>query len=116
MRGACLLMALLLVAPAQAENTGQEVDYLINFVANSGCTFYRNNSAHDSVDAAEHLRSKYKQGRLWVNSTQQFIDRIASGSSISGKPYHVECPGKEQSSADWLEQALEQYRGSLAAE
>jgi hypothetical protein len=116
MRGASLLLALLLAGPAIADSTRQEVDYLINFVASSECTFFRNNSAHDSVAAAAHLRRKYEQGLRWINSAEQFIDRIASGSSISGRAYHVDCAGREQSSADWLTRALAQYRESITAE
>ena len=110
------LLLLLLTAAAAATPTEQEVDYLIKFVADSGCAFYRNNSAHDSVAAAEHLRNKYRQGKRWVISGDRFIDRIASGSTLSGKPYHVVCEGVEMTSANWLRGALEQHREAMRSQ
>ena len=104
------LLPLLFAAGLSAAPVDREVDYLIGFVADSGCAFYRNDSLHDSVSAADHLRHKYKRGKRWVDSAELFIDRIASGSSLSGKPYHVNCEGVEMTSADWLHQALDQHR------
>jgi hypothetical protein len=83
-------------------------------VANSGCDFFRNNSLHDPVSAADHLRYKYRHGKRWVKTAEQFIDRIASGSSISGKPYHVNCNGVESDSGEWLHQALARHRAETA--
>jgi hypothetical protein len=113
-----LLLALALALPgsviagAEAE---QEVDYLLEFVANSGCTFVRNGDDHDSVDAADHLRLKYSRGKRYVGSAEQFIDRLATESSWSGDPYTVICDGKTQTSAQWLHLALAEYRQRLAA-
>jgi hypothetical protein len=114
MRSVALLL-LLLSTGSGAAPAEQEVDYLISFVADSGCDFYRNNSLHDSVSAADHLRTKYRNGRRWVNSAEQFIDRIATGSSITGRPYRVNCEGAEMSSGDWLHQALARHRADMAS-
>ena len=105
-----IALLLLLATAAVAAPVDQEIDYLLNFVAGSGCTFLRNNSAHDSADAADHLRNKYATGKRWVSSAEQFIDRIATGSSISGKPYRVSCDEIETNTGAWLHQALEQHR------
>jgi hypothetical protein len=113
-----LLLALALALPgsviagAEAE---QEVAYLLEFVANSGCTFVRNGDDHDSVDAADHLRLKYSRGKRYGGSAEQFIDRLATESSWSGDPYTVTCDGKTQASAQWLHLALAEYRQRLAA-
>jgi len=119
-RGAlyCLLLAFALALPgtavagAEAEQaeTEQEVEYLLEFVAGSGCTFVRNGDDHDSADAADHLRLKYNRGKRYVGSAEQFIDRLATESSWSGDPYTVTCEGKTQTSAQWLHRALAEYR------
>ena len=114
MRTIGLLLLLQFCANAGAATAEQEVDYLITFVADSGCAFYRNDNFHESVDAADHLRNKYQRGKGWVNSAEQFIDRIASESSFSGKPYRVICEGLEMTSGHWLHQALEQHRRAMS--
>ena len=52
-----LACTLALPGSAAAENTAdQEIQYLLEFVSNSGCTFMRNGDDHHSPDAADHLR------------------------------------------------------------
>ena len=109
---AALLLVLLPLAGA-ARADPREIEYLITFVANSGCDFDRNDSVHDSMSAAEHLRSKYHRGKRWVNSAEQFIERIASSSSISGKPYQAVCDSERISSRDWLYRALAAHREAV---
>jgi hypothetical protein len=113
LKGHTLLLLLALILPAHviaATAIDPEVEYLLEFVANSGCTFMRNGDDHESVDAADHLRLKYSRGKRYVDSAEQFIDRLATESSWSGDPYTVTCEGKTQPSAQWLHRALTQYR------
>lgn len=90
--------------------TTTEIDYLLDYVASSDCVFVRNGSDHDPADAADHLRLKYRRGKKYVNSADQFINRLASESSWSGKPYTVECGGVTEPTRDWLHRALADYR------
>ena len=85
--------------PATAD---REIQYLFEFVADSGCSFERNGSSHDSADAADHLRLKYRRGSRYVNTAEQFIDRLASESSWTGKAYTVTCDGETRTSNRWL--------------
>jgi hypothetical protein len=97
------------VADSDARTT-VEIEYLLEYVSTSGCSFIRNGSAHDPADAADHLRLKYSRGKRYVNSAEQFIDRLASESSWTGKPYSVDCNGRTEPSRDWLYRALTEYR------
>lgn len=109
------LIAGLAFFPAAAttdESTDAEVEYLLEFVALSACTFHRNGEDHNSADAADHLRLKYRRGKRTVNSTEQYIDRLASKSSWSGEPYTVTCDGQTQTSSAWLHEALREHRQS----
>ena len=113
-----ILLAMALILPTHAiaaTATDPEIEYLLEFVANSGCTFVRNGDDHESVDAADHLRLKYSRGKRYVDSAEQFIDRLATESSWSGDPYTVTCEGKTQPSEQWLHRALSQYRQTPAA-
>jgi hypothetical protein len=104
------LLLLCLLASFAAADVELEVNALINDVAVSGCDFQRNGSIHDSADAADHLRLKYSRGKRYVDSAEQFIDRLASESSWTGKPYTVICEGNEQPSGEWLHRRLREQR------
>ena len=89
----------------------------LDWVAESDCLFVRNGDEHPSAEAAEHLAMKYRRVRRWIDDADEFIDRIASGSSISGRAYLVRCPGvAEQASRDWLTRALQQHRELLTSQ
>lgn len=107
-----LVLVLLAALPAWAavSTTDREVEYLLDFVAGSGCTFTRNGDDHPAVEASEHLRMKYHRGQRYVNNAEGFIDRLASESSFSGEPYTVRCGDRQESSGEWLHRALADYR------
>ncbi len=87
-----------------------EIQYLLQFVATSGCTFIRNGSDSNPADAADHLRLKFRRGKRYVKSAEQFIDRLASESSWTGKKYSVNCQGETSETGPWLHRALEEHR------
>ena len=105
----CLLLAFPGTVSADAVDE-TEIVYLLDFVATSGCIYIRNGDEHSSADAADHLRLKYSRGKRYVNSAEDFIDRLATESSWSGKPYTVTCDAETQTSAQWLNRALSDYR------
>ena len=99
-----------LVLADLAPEADAEVQFLLQFVSGSGCTFIRNGSEKTATDAADHLRLKYRRGKRYVDSAEQFIDRLASESSWTGKKYTVNCAGQVSESGIWLHQALNEYR------
>jgi hypothetical protein len=106
-----VLFALVFSGAAASAAEDAEVTYLLDWVAASDCTFVRNGEAHEAAEAAEHLAMKYRRVRRWIDSADEFIDRIASGSSLSGRDYLVQCPGvAEQTSRAWLSNALMDHR------
>jgi hypothetical protein len=115
------LIFLLLVIPTLAlasEPTPvvkQEVFHLITYLKNSGCQFNRNGSWYSPSEAADHLDQKYqyllKKGL--VTSTEDFIARAASESSMSGKPYQVKCGANAPlQSSLWLKAELVKFRSN----
>ncbi|MEE4661548.1 MAG: DUF5329 domain-containing protein [Halieaceae bacterium] len=107
------LAAVLLITslmPARATTTPGEVDYLLQYVADSGCTFIRNGNEYDAPRAAAHLTLKYQRGKQHVESAEQFINRLASASSWTQTPYRVRCGRDEETSQVWLQRALSDYR------
>lgn len=92
-----------------------EIEYLLQYIATSGCSFYRNGSWYDGANARAHLRTKYDYlaGRQLIGTAEDFIDKAATKSSLSGKPYKIRCgDSMEVESGWWLRKALEQYRAS----
>ena len=95
------------------DDVPEEIDYLLQTIGSSECTFIRNGERHDAQDAEEHLRMKYSRARRFAPSSEKFIERLASKSYLSKKPYFIECPGEEKvPSGDWLMQRLEEYRAT----
>jgi Family of unknown function (DUF5329) len=90
-----------------------EINYLLGFIENSGCEFYRNGSWYDSKKAQTHLRDKYEllAARDQINTAEDFIEKAATKSSLSGRPYRVRCRGEDAvSSNPWLRDVLARYR------
>jgi len=105
--GICL--GLLLINLAHAESDAR-IEYLLTAVGTSDCTFIRNGTEHTAAAAEDHLRMKYKRGKLWVKNAEAFIERIASQSTLSGEPYRVRCPQQPpQTTQKWLQAQLAAY-------
>ena len=91
-----------------------EIDHLIHAVSESGCNFVRNGKEHTASQAADHLQMKARKGKRYYDTTEQFIERIASKSSWSGKPYLIQCVDQPAVTAgNWFTQVLAEYRGSM---
>lgn len=108
---ALVIVFLLACAPAVAEDASAEIEYLLNAIGSSDCTFIRNGKRHPAVKAEEHLRMKYERGRRYATSAETFISRLASKSSMTRKRYMIECPGSEPvPTGEWLTEKLEARR------
>ena len=93
-----------------------EIGYLLSTVASSNCQFYRNGSWYDAKSAAAHLASKlqYLLAKDLVQSTEDFIVKAATQSSMSGRAYAIRCSGSDAVPAgQWLEILLTRYRESV---
>lgn len=66
------------------------IERLIRFVeTQKDLKFVRNGSEYTCAEAAKFLRGKLESMGGDVNTAREFIERIASKSSMSGEPYHV---------------------------
>jgi hypothetical protein len=95
-----------------------EVNYLLSYIETSGCSFYRNGSWYDGARARAHLQTKYDYlaGRNLVGSADEFIDKGASKSSFSGKPYKIRCAtATEVESGLWFHEVLARFRAAAPA-
>ena len=113
-----LILGLLWVPVARAEPSARvqmEVNFLLGYIEGSGCAFYRNGSWHDAKTAQAHIRDKYKYlaARNQINSAEEFIEKAATKSSLSGEAYEVRCNGGlPLTSNQWLRDELVRLRTS----
>ncbi len=101
------------VMAAPTEAARREIASLIGALDGSSCRFQRNGSWHDAAEARAHLQRKYdyllKKDK--VDTAEQFIERAASRSSMSGQPYRIACPGQpELTAASWFGARLQALR------
>jgi len=87
----------------------RKIDDLINMIKNSNATFIRNGENHSSLDAAKHLKMKYRKAKILAFFSGEkieakiFIKKVASRSSATGKPYKMKIIGKKEILVeDWL--------------
>jgi len=112
------LLALLLTAPPRfAEPLSPaargEIEVLLSRLAESGCQFLRNGNWYPAGEAQVHLRRKldYLVDKGAVASAEDFIERAASQSSMSGQVYQVKCGhGAPVASGPWLRAELQKVR------
>ncbi len=111
------LVFLLLSPLAPADENAAEIEYLISAIGESGCTFVRNGKRHSAAEAEAHIRMKYRRAPRHAKTAEMFIDRLASKSSMSRKPYRMDCPGEGSvESARWLSSRLAEHRAATEAQ
>jgi len=98
---------------APSTDARREITQLIGSLDGSHCQFQRSGSWYGPAEARSHLQRKYDYllKKDMVDSAEQFIERAASQSSMSGKAYRIRCPGQpEQTSAAWFGARLQALR------
>ena len=90
----------------------EEVAHLLDYIAESNCSFIRNDKVYDADQARDHINKKYEYVKNRISSAEQFIAYAATKSSMTGKKYQVTCGGTTILSNEWLEEELRNYRGA----
>ncbi|HEY4467156.1 MAG TPA: YfeK family protein [Klebsiella sp.] len=97
------LFALLMTLPAWAKLNAHEearINAMLDALSQKkDLVFVRNGDAHNCEEAVSHLRLKLGNTRNRIDTAEQFIDKVASSSSITGKPYIVRIPGNSDENA-----------------
>lgn len=103
-----------LAGPPPQEQT--RIERLIRMIElRKDMKFIRNGSEYDCADAAKFLRGKLESMGKEVTTAREFIERIASRSSMSGEPYHVKfADGKTMLASQFLTEELKRIEGQPA--
>jgi len=79
------------------------IEQLLSSMESSTLVFIRNGKEYPGAEAADHLRRKWKAAGDRVRTAEQFIEHLASRSSISGSAYRVRlADGTVMNSGTWL--------------
>jgi len=112
---AALLLAIYGVTPARAAldaaQTARVERLLDRVAAQTDVRFIRNGESHSAEAAAEHLRLKLRNAGRRISTAEQFVEHLASRSSVTGRPYRLRFPdGSEVDAGPWLMKALAEIR------
>ena len=87
------LLAMLLLPSVEAAATDDAllgtINHLLTFVEESNCVFIRNGKEYSSKEAAKHIKSKNENLMFDTKTPEEFIERTASKSMLSGQPYSI---------------------------
>jgi len=100
-------------APAAAQI---EINHLLGLIEQSGCEFFRNGTWYNARRAQAHLRAKYDAlaASDQIKTAEDFIEKAASKSSLSGLPYQIRCGGGAITTKEWFDAALVRYRNDIS--
>ena len=100
------------LAPVRAEETPaaetQKIEALVTHLEGlTDAKFVRNGSEYGAKDAAKFLRGKWKAHKADIETAMDFVEKVASVSSTSGKPYLIRfADGTEVKSGEYLKAEL----------
>lgn len=104
------LFGLIWWIPIQVEGADEKakIEGLISHVENlKDAKFIRNGSSYDAQSAAKFLRGKWQANEKAIQTADDFIEKAASFSSTTGKPYLIQFgDGREVKCGEYLKEAL----------
>jgi hypothetical protein len=94
----------------------QKIEALIQYVGGlKDAHFIRNGSSYEVSTAVRFLRGKWEANESGVKTARDFIDKVASVSGTSGKPYLIRFrDGSETKSQDFLHAELKKIEKPAA--
>jgi predicted GTPase len=95
------------------EDLEATIAHLLEYVRTSDVVFIRNGKEHSAEDAVEHIQKKYNHYKKKIKTPEDFIEKSATKSMMSGKLYQIKLKdGTIITSKDWLLAELDRYRNS----
>ena len=112
-----VLVTVLAVGAVYAEAPQTEpakIEALIRHVESlADAKFVRNGTEYDCKTAGQFLRGKWKTQEASIKTAQDFIEKVASQSSTTGKPYLIKLKdGREVMSGEYLTAELKKLEST----
>ena len=101
------------LASEKPQTTKAEIEHLFQYLEESGCQFNRNGVWYTPIEAVDHIKTKYEYllGKDMISTTESFIEKAATKSSMSGEQYQVKCENQAAvPSSTWFAKELKKYR------
>jgi hypothetical protein len=99
---------------AQADVEKKKIDFLLHEIEHlKGARFLRNGSFYSPAEASDYLRMKmtWNDRSRPVKTAKDFINRIASKSTITGKPLLIQFDdGRKMEMKAFLDQKLSEWK------
>lgn len=107
-----IVLSIPMVGAAQGDIEKRKIEFLLNQIENQkGATFWRNGSSYSPKQAADHLRMKWEKAGKSIRAAKDFIEKIASRSSMSGKAYEIEfADGTKTETKAFLSKKLAEWK------
>jgi len=105
-----IILIIFMVPCIVVANTDREIQHLLAYIAGAECRFIRNGKEYSPEEARKHIQKKYEYAWNRIKTAEDFIQGVASKSSISGKPYKIRCKDQTMLCADWLGAELQRFR------
>lgn len=93
------------------EDLDATIAHLLEYVRTADVVFIRNGKEHSAEDAEKHIEKKYNHYKKKIKTPEDFIEKSATKSMMSGKKYQIKLKdGTVITSQDWLLAELKRYR------
>ncbi len=110
----CIISTSLQALPSAASPAKSTLDNQVNFLIQrmheSECTFVKNGNVYTKKQAASYLKNKWDYAKDGISSVDMFINTIGSSCWFTGREYQVNCNEKITSSRRWLTHELSFYK------
>lgn len=101
---------------ADSGSLNATVERLLKTVEKSDAAFIRNGDEHTGKEASEHMRRKYEHFKKSIKTPEDFIEKCATKSELSDKPYQIKtAEGKVLPAKEWMLELLREDRKKMAS-
>lgn len=99
--------------PLDDKAESAKIMQLITYIKTlEGASFIRNGSKYSCEEAAKHLQSKWEKHNDKIKTAEEFIQKLASHSGMSGEEYQIQfADGTTKPTAQVLLQELNRLQG-----
>lgn len=118
---ALMILAMLACTGSLAAEDGatlteqQKIEKLLAAISASKAVFIRNGIEYGADSAVSHMRLKLSRSGGMIRTADQFIEHIATKSSMTGIAYYIKFEdGTKVKSAEWLRARLKEIEGAEA--
>jgi len=105
-------MATLITVNAAPDSKSKlEIDHLLTYIKNSEVVFIRNGKEYPVADGLKHIQKKFNHFNDKIITSEDFIEKSATKSEISGSAYFVKFKDNSKiECSKWLLAELKKYR------